>query len=129
MVPPPHLHGLKLVVNFRSFSLTRDAIQLAQVGQRVGDLFGQRLARVASQVDARFSDAELQVLPAQLEQLTAILAVPAELERPPDLGGIAPDRAAGLMENRGELFDPLRVSAGDVPDVRVPRHEPESART
>src|SRR6266446_10684302 len=57
--------------------------------------------------------------------MTAIGAVPAELDRPPDLRWIATDRGTCLLEHRSELGDLFGISAGDVPDVRVASDEPQ----
>src|SRR5205823_8289186 len=48
-----------------------------------------------------------------------------ELHRSADLGGIAPDRGAVLVEDAGEPDALVHLSAREVPDVRVLGDDPE----
>src|SRR5260370_21102372 len=101
------------------------AIQFAQVGQRSGALASQFLRLPAAQVDDLLGDAQLEQLPAQVDELIAILAVPAKLERSSDLGRVAADSATRLVEHRSELPGLVRISTGDVPDISVSSDQPE----
>src|SRR5712692_4502173 len=109
--PPPHKWG-------GSLSRSR-AIEFAQVGQSLGDLAGERHRLPTADVDDLLGDPHLEEAPAQREQLAAVGAIPAELDRMPDLRRIPAHRTAGLLEHRSELVDFVELSAGDVPDVGV----------
>src|SRR5260370_3040298 len=104
------------------------AIQFAQIGQRSGDLASQFLRLPAAQVDDLLGDAQLEQLPAQVDELIAVLAVPTKLERSSDLGRVAADSATRIVEHRRELPYLVRVSTGDVPNVGVPGDQPERGR-
>src|SRR5579864_5034455 len=41
----------------------------------------------------------------------------------PDLRGVTTHGATGLVEHRGELFDPVGIAAGDVPYIAMSCHE------
>src|SRR5258708_18868042 len=90
---------------------------LAQVGQHLGDLLRQGDGAFASQVDDLLGHAELDVLRGKLQQLGAMLPVPAKLERTADLRYITPDRDSCLHGQRRELLDPAAMPHRDVSDL------------
>src|SRR5690242_19765889 len=75
-----------------------DAVEAAQVGQHLGHLLGQPVGVIAAQVDHLLGHAQLEQLAAEVDQLVAVVAVPAVLERAADLGRVAPNRDADLVE-------------------------------
>src|SRR5256885_7688017 len=79
-----------------------DWFELAHVGQGLGDLLGLRHRLVAADVHDLFGDAELEQSAREVDQLVAVLAVPIELQRAPDLGLVTADRAARLLELRDQ---------------------------
>src|SRR5438045_9561440 len=97
--------------------------ELPQLRQCVGDLLCQALRLLGAEVQHLLRDAQLQVLARQLEQLCPVLAVPAVLERAPDLRRIETHRSAYLVEPGDQLLDGGRIAARDVPPVRVARSE------
>src|SRR3989442_5469280 len=101
------------------------AIQFAQVGQRLANLCCQPCGLRATKIDALLRRTQLEQLFAQVDELIAILAVPTELQGPSDLGRVPADSAACLFELRRKLPHVVRVSTGDVPNIGVPRDQPE----
>src|SRR2546427_3208225 len=101
------------------------AIQFAQVGQRLANLCCQPCGLRATKIDDLLRDTQLEQLSAQVDELIAILAVPTELQGPSDLGRVPADSAACLFELRRKLPHVVRVSTGDVPNIGVPRDQPE----
>src|SRR2546427_6416982 len=107
-------------------SLSRTGtIQFAEVGQRLGDLSCERYRLRAAQVDDLLGDAQLEKPATEIDEPAAVLAVPAKLDRPPDLRLVAADSAASLHEHRRELLDLLDIPAGDVPDIGVAGDKPK----
>src|SRR5450759_1349481 len=121
------LSAISASLSMRRVSCHCRSVQLPQLGQHLCDLLRERHGVVAPQIDDLLGDAQVKVLPGNLQQLVAILAVPAKLERPPDLGGVATDAPARVLEHRRELFHPFRVAARDVPDVSVACDQPQGA--
>src|SRR5690242_13077270 len=107
---------------------TYSCLRFPEVGQRLGDPLRQRLRALAAQVDHLLGDALLLELRRQLDELPSILAVPAELDRPPDLGRVAAHRPTRFLEHRGQLLDALGVTSGDVPHVGVAGDEAKRRR-
>src|SRR6266550_3944401 len=101
--------------------LGANAIEFAQLRQQLGDLLRQAHGVLATQVDHLLGHAELEVPARQLHQLAAILAIPSVLQRAPDVGRVAPDGLAGLVELADQGSDELDVAARYVPDVCVAR--------
>src|SRR5260370_13201271 len=102
-----------------------DAVEGAQVRQRLGHLLGKPIRLVAAEVDHLLGHSELEEPAAEVQQLLASVAVPAVLQRAADLGRIATDSDANFVELGDEVLDKGRVAARDVPDVGVPRDQPE----
>src|SRR3989442_4772216 len=100
-----------------------DRCQPAQLGQHLRQLGRRLVGVVATHVDHLLGDPHLEVLGRLLADLVPALAVPEELERAPDLRGIAADGAARLLELADHVLDGLVVAAGDVPHVAVARDE------
>src|SRR5256885_6750021 len=100
-----------------------DRCQPAQLGQHLRQLCRRLVGVVATHVDHLLGDPHLEVLGRLLADLVPALAVPEELERAPDLRGIAADGAARLLELADHVIDGLVVAAGDVPHVAVARDE------
>src|ERR1700674_1825949 len=106
-----------------------DALEPTQVRERLSDLAAEPHRIVASQVDDLLGHTLCGVAGRELEQLVPILAIPAELDRAPDLRRIATDGGARLFEHRRELLHAGGVAAGDVPHIGMPRDEPQRAWT
>src|SRR5438105_2741423 len=106
-------------------SLPGDALEPAEIRQRLGDLRRQPDGVVPTQIDHLLCDAKLEQFAGQLDQLIPVLAIPTELERAADLGGVAAHRTAGIVEFLDDLGHELRVAARDVPHVRVASGQPE----
>src|SRR6266571_5219618 len=85
--------------------LGTDAVELAQLGQHLGDLLGQGHGLIPANVDDLLCDPELEQAAREVDQSVAVLAVPVELERPPDLSVIPSYRAARLFEFRDQRLD------------------------
>src|SRR6266550_2106829 len=105
--------------------LGANAIEFAQLRQQLGDLLRQAHGVLATQVDHLLGHTELEVPARQLHQLVAILAVPSVLQRAADVGRIAPDGVAGLVELVDQGSDELDVATRDVPHVGMARRQPE----
>src|SRR5207244_4504064 len=113
------------IYRVNNMSLPGDALEPAELRQRLGDLLRQPDGVVAAQVDHLLCDAELQQFSGKLDQLIPVLAIPTELERAADLGGVAAHPTAGIVEFLDDLRHELWVAARDVPHIRVASGQPE----
>src|SRR5690242_16670404 len=105
-----------------------DALQLAEIRQRLGDFGRQPVGVLTAQVHHLLGDAEL-VIPARgLDQLVLVVLLHAELDRFADLVWIPADLAARVLEFRDQLLHRVHVAARDVPHVRVPSDQAQRRR-
>src|SRR5437879_11733274 len=80
---------------------------------------------VPANVDDLLCDPELEQAAREVDQSVAVLAVPVELERAPDLSLIPTDGAARLFELRDQRLDLVWTPTRDVPHVGVTRGQLE----
>src|SRR5213593_2515264 len=98
------------IYRVNDISSGRHPLDAPQLGQHLGQ-FGRRLLRVLpAHVDHLLGDSQLEVLARHLDDLALVLAVPQELDRAPDLLGVAADRAAGVLELADQVLDRLGVA-------------------
>src|SRR5258708_2358161 len=113
------------IYRVNNISSGSDAVEPAEVRQRLGHFLGEPVRLIAAEVNHLLGHAELEQPAAEVQQLLAIVAVPAVLQRAADLRPGATDRDANFVELGDEVLDERRVAARDVPHVGVPRGEAE----